>query len=222
LWLLALAPLSASLLSLSASLPPCLLLPPCLPASLPPCLLASLPPCLLASLPPCLPASLLSLPPSLPLAASLYLSQPLSTSRCLSLPLAASLCLSSPPFASLLLCIVLCECITAAKVNIFMTLCTTLSFSYTIVGTTKVSQISRDGLSLHRLYAELSTGGPSRESNPNSPLPVNLFTLVRNVNADFIITKEAHSRFSWNTIDLLMRSCFEEARVPGRLCVDLS
>jgi hypothetical protein len=221
-------------LCLPASLPPCLLLPPCLPASLPltaslpPCLLASLPPCLPASLPPCLPASL----PPFSLCLPLYLSQPLSTSRSLSLPLVASLYLSLPlsasrhlplPLsASLLLCIVLCECVTAAKVNIFMTLCTTLSFSYTIVGTTKVSQISRDGLSLHRLYAELSTGGPSRESNPNSPLPVNLFTLVRNVNADFIITKEAHSRFSWNTIDLLMRSCFEEARVPGRLCVDLS
>ena len=151
-------------------------LPPCLPASLPPCLLASLPPS--ASL--CLP-----LPPF-----SLYLS----------LPLSASLCLPLPPFASLLLCTVLCECVTAAllhmlfaktrsvKVNIFMTLCTTLSLSYTIVGTTKASQISRDGLSLHRLYAELSTGGPSPESNPNSPLPVKLFTLARNVNADFIIT----------------------------------
>jgi hypothetical protein len=27
--------------------------------------------------------------------------------------------------------------------------------------------------------------------------------------------KEAHSRLSWNTIDLLRRSCFEEAAVPG-------
>jgi hypothetical protein len=107
-------------LCLPASLPPCLLLPPCLPASLPltaslpPCLLASLPPCLPASLPPCLPASLLSLPPSLPLAASLYLSQPLSTSRCLSLPLAASLCLSSPPFASLCLSITL-HCVVRVR-----------------------------------------------------------------------------------------------------------
>ena len=87
--------------------------------------------------------------------------------------------------------IVLCKCVTVAYAiyKDQMTLCTTLSFSYTIVGTTKASQISRDGLSLHRLYAELSTEGPSPESNPNSPLPVNLFTLARNVNADFIITK---------------------------------
>jgi hypothetical protein len=27
--------------------------------------------------------------------------------------------------------------------------------------------------------------------------------------------KEAHSRLSWNIIDLLRRSCFEEAAVPG-------
>jgi hypothetical protein len=87
-----------------------------------------------------------------------------------------------PLAASLLLCTVLCECVTAAllhmlfaktrsvKVNILMTLCTTLSLSYTIVGTTKASQISRDGLSLHRLYAELSMGGTLSGIEPLFPV----------------------------------------------------
>jgi hypothetical protein len=203
---------------LPASLPPCLpaSLPPCLPASLPPCLLASLPPCLPASLPLCLPASLyLSLPlsASLPpcLSASLYLSLPLSTSLCLPLPPAASL-LPLPPAASLLpLPLAASLCLPSASLCLSITLhCVvrvryccqsqhfhdTMHHSLAFLHNCRHHQGESDlkrwplslSLSLHRLYAELSTGGPSPESNPNSPLPVNLFTLARNVNADFIIT----------------------------------
>jgi hypothetical protein len=153
---------------------------PCLPASLPPCLPASLPPCLPASLPPCLPASL---PPCLSL--------PLFTSLCLPPPPAASLCL---PSTSLYLSITL-HCVVRVRYccqsqHFHDTMHHSLAFLHNCRHHQGESDLKRWplSLSLHRLYAELSTGGPSPESNPNSPLPVNLFTLARNVNADFIIT----------------------------------
>src|ERR1700722_11753594 len=52
----------------------------------------------------------------------------------------------------------------AVKVNIFMTLCTTLLFSYTIIGTTKASEIPRDGLSSSSL-CRVDYLGPSKLCN---------------------------------------------------------
>ena len=57
----------------------------------------------------------------------------------------------------------LCECITTANAILKdqMTLCTTLLLSYTIIGTTKASQIPRDGLSPSS-PCRLAYRGPSK------------------------------------------------------------
>jgi hypothetical protein len=112
----------------------------------------------------------------------------------------------------------LCAKTRSAKVNIFMTLCTTLSFSYTIVGT-------------HQGEPDPKRWPLSIVSVPTTHIgffiiwATNIYDDGKYLSGDGSIcnsearqcglyyhTKNPHSRFSWKVTDLLRRTCVQEAK----------